>query len=364
MDNNIKYLVALSAFPKFGPKRLGRISNYFDNYESAYRANLKEYIDAGIEEKVASEFIGMRLTINIDSIIEKLEKENIRVITLRDKEYPEYLAEIYDPPHLLYYKGKLNASGNINIAIVGARKYTHYGKQIIEKIVPALVANNITIVSGLALGVDTEAHNATLENGGNTIAVLGTGIDTQCIYPSANRHLAEKIIANDGAIISEFPLGTPPLKHHFPQRNRIIAGLSIGTLVVEAGERSGALITARNALDQNREVYAVPGNIFSPVSIGPNNLIKQGAKTVTKAEDILESLDLNVISSYIDNKKIIPTTPEEKLIIEHLSHEPIHIDELVRLTKQNISAINSTLTMMEMKGMIKNLGGTQYILSK
>jgi DNA processing protein len=194
--------------------------------------------------------------------------------------------------------------------------------------------------------------------------VLGCGIEKNNIYPSANRGLAERIIESGGAVISEFPLNTPPLAHHFPQRNRIISGMSLGTLVVEAEEKSGALITARFALDQNREVFAVPGGIHSPMSKGPNSLIKQGARPVTEPEDILEALDLNNISSYIKAKRILPDTPEEARICEFLSAEPRHIDEITRSTGLPSNVVNSTLAIMEMKGIITALGRMEYALKR
>jgi len=248
------------------------------------------------------------------------------------------------------------------LAVVGSRKFSSYGKMAAEKIIGILSQNNLTITSGLALGIDAIAHLTALEAGGRTIAVLGSGLDKENIYPSANRYLADKIISSGGTIISEFPIGTPPLKHNFPQRNRLIAGISIGTLVIEADEKSGALITARYALEQNREVFAVPGSIFSNQSRGTNKLIKQGAIPITAAEDIIEALNLAQATGPIDKKNIVPQTPEEEKIFLQLSHEPMHIDELMRLTKLDTSKINSTLTIMEMKGLVKNLGGMQYVI--
>lgn len=364
IDGNQKYLIALSHFQKFGPTRLKRLKNFFANFEKTFKANLDDLRKAGIEESVAQEFISTRDDIDIDSILEKIKKENIKICTGEDKTYPKLLKEIYDPPQILYYKGELNNNDEFSLAVVGTRKFTSYGKQATEEIVRKLTNNKIVIVSGLALGIDTLAHDTTLGMSGRTIAVLGTGIDSQSIYPSANRYLAEKIIASGGAVISEFPLGTQPLRYNFPQRNRIISGLTLGTLVVEAGEKSGALITAQCALEQNREVFTIPGSIYSGASKGTNNLVKQGARAVTNIEDILETLDLKNITSYIDNKKIIADSPEEKVVIANLDNEPKHVDELIRLTKLNASIINSTLTMMEMKGMVKNLGGMQYVLAR
>ena len=364
MLNKLKYLIAVSHFPKFGPVRINKLKKFFPDLESAFRATSNDLIQAGLEENIATEFTAVRANIDPDKIMDDLARENIKVITIDDQSYPKLLAEIYGPPPLLYWKGMIEKNDEFSLAVVGTRKFTSYGQQATENIVQELAASNITIISGLAYGIDSLAHNACLNAGGRTVAVLGSGLDQQSIYPSANRYLAEKIIDSDGLILSEFPLGTPPLRHNFPQRNRIISGLALGTMVVEAGEKSGALITARLSLEQNREVFAVPGSIYSLVSFGPNNLIKQGAKPVTRAADILEALDLTRITSYIDSKKIIPESAEEELIITHLGQEPVHVDELIRLTKLKTSLINSTLTLMEMKGMVKNLGGMQYVLAR
>ncbi|MFH1661560.1 MAG: DNA-processing protein DprA [Candidatus Falkowbacteria bacterium] len=362
--NNLKYLVALTNFPKFGPVRITKIKKIFPDLGNAFNASYNELIKTGIEGKIIEEFISERVKIDPDKIMEELDKENIKILTIEDKNYPKLLSEIYCPPPLLYYKGSVDYLNEFCLAVVGSRKYTAYGRQITEQIVKNLAQNNLTIISGLALGVDSIAHNSALEVNGKTVAVLGTGIDRKSIYPYSNTYLADKIIDSGGAIISEFPIKTPPLRFNFPQRNRIIAGLSLGTLVVEATEKSGALITSNYALEQNREVFAVPGNIYSPVSIGPNNLIKSGAKPVTNAEDIIEALDLNQITDYIENKKIIPDSPEEEKILAHINHEPIHINDIARILNLNITIINSALAIMEMKGMIKNLGNMQYVLAR
>jgi DNA processing protein len=360
-NTDLKYLVAVHSFPKFGPVRIKRLKNYFPSFEQAFRANMAELKQAGIEENIASEFCSARLNINPDDLMVRVEREHIKILTLADNNYPRLLNEIYDPPPLLFYLGELKPDDDFSIAVVGARKYSHYGQQVAEKIVFDLAKNKITIVSGLALGIDALAHNAALNAQGRTIAVLGSGLDRYSLYPADNRYLAEKIVSSGGLVLSEFPLGTAPLKFNFPQRNRIISGLSRGTLVIEAGEKSGSLITANFALDQNREVFAVPGNIFSENSVGTNSLIKKGAKTVTSAAEIMEALDLANITSYINNKVIIPESHEEEIILSFLSHEPIHVDELIRLSALNVAQINSALIMMEMKGMVKNLGNQNYI---
>ncbi|MFH0891168.1 MAG: DNA-processing protein DprA [Candidatus Falkowbacteria bacterium] len=364
MSDDIKYKVALNNFPKFGPVRLRKLKKYFPDAEHIFKSPPGELTRAGIEEKTANEFAAARKNIDPDALWEKVKKENIAVIALEDDDYPDLLKEIYDPPHLLYCRGEIGKKNGSGLAVVGTRKFSPYGKQVTETLVSDLVNNNFTVISGLALGIDTLAHNAALSLSGRTIAVLGTGLDKKNLYPSSNLRLADKIAAEGGAVISEFPLGTPPLKHNFPQRNRIISGMTLGTIVIEAGERSGALITARYALEQNREVFAVPGNIYSPVSVGPNNLIKAGAKPVTTASEIMDTLDLTRINTYIENKKIMPASREEEIILANIKYEPQHIDELIRLTGLDTARINSTLIIMEMKGMVKNLGGMQYVLGR
>jgi len=364
----LKFWVALNNFSKFGPRRFKKIYDYFyaedKELKNAFEAPIKELARAGIEENIAEEFTVARREINPDSLMSKVEKEGLKILTFTDEAYPRLLREIYSAPWLLYYKGDFDLKNDFSLAVVGSRKHTGYGQQIVEEIVRDLVKSNLTIISGLALGIDSLAHNACLEAGGKTIAVLGSGLDKQSLYPVQNRYLAEKIAVNGGAVISEYPLGTPPLKQNFPQRNRIISGLALGTLVVEAREKSGALITASFALEQNREVFAVPGSIYSPSSQGQNKLIKDGATVVTSSQDIIEALNLTQATAYINNKKTLPTCPEEEKIISQLSHEPVHIDELVRLTGLDTSTTNSTLVIMEIKGMIKNLGGMNYVLAR
>ena len=221
----------------------------------------------------------------------------------------------------------------------------------------------MTIVSGLAQGIDTLAHLAAVENKSRTIAVIGSGIDWQSVFPPGNKRLAQMIIQN-GALISEYPPSAAALKHHFPARNRIVSGLALGTLVVEAPEKSGALLTARHALDQNREVFAIPGPIFSETSLGPNNLIKIGAKLVTQTADILDELNLRDLAQNITAKQILPDTKEEAAIIAILSQEPVTIDKIIQETKMDTALTTSTLVLMEMKGKVKNLGGMQYVLAR
>lgn len=283
-------------------------------------------------------------------------------VFITDKHYPRRLKEIHSPPKVLYIRGSLPQCLECTLAVVGTRKTSPYGRAVTPELVSALARSGIVIVSGLALGIDALAHQAALDAGGQTIAVLGCGIDA--IYPIANRRLGLEIIKRGGAVISEYPPGTPPLKQHFPARNRIISGLSRGVLVIEGAEDSGSLITAKFAVDQNRDVLAVPGNIMSATSTGPNNLIKMGARAVTSAHDVLEALDLELADRYRENTRVIPATAEEEKLLACMGHEAVHIDEIIQKSKLNTSIINSALTMMEMKGIVRHLGGMYYVRSK
>ena len=284
------YFVALSTFSKFGPKRFSILRQYFPTMQAAWEATATELRAAGIDQAVAEEFIVHRQKINPAEEMAKLAKEKINVITVAAANYPKLLKEIYDAPPVLYYQGELPDNINFCLAVVGSRKYTSYGQQVVQSLVSRLAQAGLVIVSGMALGIDALAHLTCIGSKGKTIAVLGSGLDRANIYPASNRYLAEQILAHNGLLMSEYPYGTPPLKHHFPQRNRIISGLALGTLIIEASTESGALITASCALEQNREVFAVPGSIFNPNSAGTNNLIKNGAKAVSTAEEIMETL--------------------------------------------------------------------------
>lgn len=360
----LKYLVAISQFPKIGPKRYQLLRNYFQTPTNIWNANLSELKHAGLEENLASEFALARNEIDPDAEMEKLSKENIQAIGADDEKYPKLLKEIYSAPFILYYKGNLNNLHEQAIAVVGTRRVSYYGKVVTPQIVTELLNQDLIVVSGLALGVDGLAHLTAVKNKKTTIAVLGSGLDAENIYPSSHRRLAEDIINNNGLIMSEYPIGMMALKQNFPSRNRIISGLSLGTLVIEADEKSGSLITAQFALEQNREVFAIPGPITSPLSIGTNNLIKKGAKPVTCVEDILEELNLKQIKTFRSNREIIPDSPEEATILKHLIDEPRHINELAQMTALAMTEINATLMKLEMKGKVRNLGNMMYVINK
>lgn len=295
MENSeLKYWLFFSKIGTIGPINFKKLYQYFPDLSLAYRANHQELLSLGLSEKIVHDISSKKQEIDLEKLLTDLTKENIKVITIKDNGYPPLLKEIANPPAVLYYQGEIINQADpeeTTIAIVGARKATAYGLKVAEKLARELAERNITVVSGLAIGIDTAAHKAVVFKNKRTIAVLGSGLDKSSFYPKENLILQEQIIKSGGVTISEFPPETLPLPQHFPQRNRIIAGLGLATLVIEAAQTSGSLITARDALEQNREVLAVPGNISSPLSQGPNNLIKLGAKAVTEIEDILEAIN-------------------------------------------------------------------------
>lgn len=285
--------------------------------------------------------------------------EEIRTINIKDENYPKLLKEIKDPPKVLYVRGELKTEENC-FAVVGTRMFSPYGKQVALEIAGDLAEAGLTIVSGLAPGIDTFSHQATVERSKRTIAVLGTGVDDKSIYPQSNLKLAKKILEIGGCLISEYPPGTKGTKFTFPNRNRIISGLSLGVLVVEAKQKSGALITAEWAKKQGRKVFAVPGPIHSSNSKGPHYLIKTGAKLVENANDILKELKLPIkeLSSFYEGE-----TEEENLILEALKEESLDIDRIIEKTKLSAAIVASTLAILEIKGKVRNLGGNIYAIN-
>lgn len=365
------YWLAFSSFPGIGPKRFFLLRKYFGNAKKAWNSKQSIWRKLGLSQKLVTSFLQFREEFDFVQIKTDLEKNLVAFLTLKDKDYPEYLKEIPDPPFVIYIKGKLKTGDKKSLAVVGTRKMTPYGREVTEKFVKWLVFQGFTVVSGLARGVDSTAHRSALEQQGRTIAVLGSGLDT--IYPPENKNLAEKICQN-GALISEYPLGVLALPANFPLRNRIISGLSLGILVTEGEIKSGTKITARYALDQGREVFAVPGPITSPTSAGPTELIKLGAKLVTCGEDIISELNLAGLDEPVKitstNKskngkeavfKVNFNNQTEKQLWELLMTGSKHIDELVRNTGFSTAKVMSTLTLMEVSGIVKNIGNGTYM---
>lgn len=328
--------------------------------EQAFLSSVTNLLEAGIEPEMANRFLQARLHINPDKELEEINTQGISVVTRMDKNYPPLLKQLFDPPAVLFYRGTLPDSNRKHLAVVGSRKATSYGTYATEHIIAPLAESGAVIVSGLAYGIDTTAHRTTIEHNGTTLAVLGCGIDQQSIYPSANRALASQIIASGGAIISEFPIGSLPLKQHFPYRNRVIAGLCHGTIVIEATLKSGSLITARAALEAGRDVYAVPGAINTPLSEGPNNLIKMGATPVTCASDIMEIKTIKSKTTSPSLQTYEPRNEQERVVLSFMGAQPIQIDEIARVCILPVEKISSTITLLEMKGIIRHEGGCYY----
>lgn len=358
---DLRYWVGFSLIPGIGSVKFSLLVNYFGNLEDAWFASASELKEAGLDSRTIETIVSYRPRISLDKEMEKLERFKVKVLTYKDGSYPPRLKEIYDFPPVLYVRGEILPQDEWAIAVVGTRKATVYGRQSTEEIVSDLAHHKITIISGLAKGIDTIAHKSALEAGGRTIAVFASGLDI--VYPAENAKLAQEIIEK-GALVSDYPLGIPPKAENFPRRNRIMSGMSLGVLVVEAGEESGALITARLALEQNREVFAVPGSIFSPLSRGTNKLIQEGAKLVMSYKDILEELNLTITAKQIEMKELPSVSPEEDRILRCLSTEPLHIDEICRTSGLPIFIVSSTLTMLELKGLIRQIGGMNYVLAK
>jgi DNA processing protein len=360
---DLKYWISFNRLPEMGALKFQKLLKNFPTMEEAWRANLPELMSAGLTEKEANNIIINRSAINPGEELEKLIKLGIRAITITDADYPKNLKEIFDAPPILFYRGSIACLSRHCLAVVGARKHTAYGEAAAKKIVTPLAKNNITIVSGLALGIDALAHEATFKAGGLTAAVLGSDLDWKNIGPKTNLKLAEQILDSNGCLISEYSLGTTANRQTFPQRNRIISGLSRGVLIVEAGENSGSLITAACAVEQNRDVFAVPDSIFSPYSTGANNLIKRGAKPVTEADDILGDW-LCQGELKLNKKELLETADEiEKIILDKLSFEPLHLDKLTELCQIKINMLSSKLMIMEMKGLVRSIDGGKYMKS-
>ncbi|HPN96302.1 MAG TPA: DNA-processing protein DprA [Candidatus Moranbacteria bacterium] len=357
----MKYLNALNKISGIGPQKTRKLLSFFKTPENAWKASLKDLINSGIGEKTAETVVQEKSCINPEEEWEKLEKNGIKMIAWENSDYPEILREIPNPPYIIYTRGNYNFEKFIGISVVGSRKYTSYGAQIARSFAGELAKANITVVSGMAIGIDTFAHRGALEEKGKTIAVLGNSLDDNSIYPRNNFNLSREI-SQQGLLLSEYPIKTSAGPLTFPARNRIIAGLSLGTLVIEASENSGALITAKMALDYNREIFSVPGSIFSSQSIGTNNLIKSGARVVTSIKDILEELDLNENEAGAKLIAKIPSSKEEEIILKILSSDPLHIDIISKLSRLEVATVSSTLSIMEIKGWTKNIGGQNYII--
>lgn len=357
--------IAWSTFVPFGPAHIKLLVEYFGSAEKAWEAPIKQLTEIGLSPSLVAKLKEHRSNLDLDLYLNSLEKLGIDVILKDDEEYPARLKEIDDTPYLLYArqsckgtpcKANLAEISEVGVAVVGSRKATSYGKDVTERLVAGLVDAGVTIVSGLALGIDAIAHKTAVDCKGSTIAVLGNGLDT--IYPPSNRLLARRMLeSKNGTIISEYPLGYPALPQNFPYRNRIVSGMSLAVLVIEGTAKSGTLLTASCAARQGRDVFAVPGPITSILSQAPNLLIKQGAKLVERAEDILEELKIESRIKNYESKKTLPETKEEEKLLSLLEREGLDVDSIVRISGLDVGIVLGTLTSMELKGMVKNVGG-------
>lgn len=358
---DLPYWVGFNIVPGVGRVKFSQLEKYFGKLETAWQAGAADLKQAGLDSNVIKSIEEMRPHIDLVSEMERLDKAGIKVYTFQDDDYPARLREIFDYPPIIYLKGELSLQDEWCIAVVGTRRATVYGKQVTQEIVENLARNKITVVSGLARGIDTIAHRAALEAEGRTVAICACGLDS--VYPPENAALARSIVEN-GALISEYPLGAKPRADNFPRRNRIMSGMSLGVLVIEADEISGAVITAHMALEQNREVFAVPGSILSPMSRGTNTLIQEGAKLVRNCTDILEELNLTANIQQLEMKEMVPTTETEDLLLKQLSSEPVHVDAVCRSSGLPVATVSSNLAIMELKGLVKQVSTMNYVLAR
>lgn len=341
-----------------GAVRFQAVLDHFGDPQIAWNAPYSALRAAGLSEKIAENLIEVRDSVSLEEVWQSLQEQGIRVLIWDDPGYPKHLKEIDQPPPLLYLRGDLELADEWAVAIVGTRRVTHYGRQITAEVASTLARSGVTVVSGLARGVDAIAHQAALDAGGRSIAVLGSGVDR--IYPPEHRRLADRLIER-GALISDYAPGTPPEASNFPPRNRIISGLSLAVVVIEAGAKSGALITASFAADQGRDVFAVPGNINAPQSKGTNRLIQDGAQPLLSAESVLEALQLTMVAEHRAARVVLPADAVEAQLFAMLDQQPRHVDEIRAQANLPIEKVSATLALMELKGMVRQVGGMHYV---
>jgi DNA processing protein len=353
-----RYWIGFNLIKGIGAVRMQALIHHFGDLEEAWKAAPAELAQAGLGLKVIERIIQARGQVDLEKVWKKIDSQDIHILTWEDEAYPQRLKEIDQPPPVLYIRGEYLPDDLFAVAIVGTRRVTPYGRQITEELSSFLAANGITVISGLARGVDAIAHQTALKAGGRTIGVLGSGVDK--IYPPEHRALAEKMMGS-GAIISDYVPGTPPDATNFPPRNRIISGLSLAVVVIEAGETSGALITAEFAAEQGREIFAVPGSILAPQSKGTNKLIQNGALSLLSVNDLMQALDLTRMGEHKAARKMIPADETEARLLTVLGAEPLHVDEIRNQTELPIEKVSATLALMELKGMVRQVGGMNYV---
>jgi DNA processing protein len=362
-DGSTAYWVAWSKIPGVGAARARKLEAFFGNLAEAWGADAFALKSAGIDERVIGAFLRERRKLDPEAEMERLRGARIEAHALPDASYPARLREAPNPPMVLYARGGLTPEDEWAVGIVGTRRASQYGRRVAADLAGELGRSRVTVVSGLARGIDGVAHKAALDAGGRSIAVLGSGVDQ--VYPWENRGLAERMVEGCGAVVSEYPPGTKPDARNFPPRNRIITGLSLGLIVVEADMKSGALISAGFADEQGRKLMAVPGPVTSSLSDGPHYLLKLGAaKMVTSAQDVLEELNLQQVAAMQETRQAVPADPTEAVLLGRLSAEPVHVDELARETGLAVALVSGTLTLMELKGLARSVGVMQYVAAR
>ncbi|HNT23513.1 MAG TPA: DNA-processing protein DprA [Anaerolineales bacterium] len=358
MDKARLFWVGFNLVKGIGAVRFRSLLETFGSAEQAWNASASDLRQAGLGPKLVENLTQVRSQVSLEQVWQRIQAQGIQVLTWEDEAYPRRLKEIDQPPPVLYLRGDLQAQDEWAVAVVGTRQVSAYGRQVTEELAGLLARNGVTVVSGLARGVDSVAHQAALNAGGRTLAILGCGVDR--IYPPENRRLAEQLLAH-GALMSDYAPGTPPDGPNFPPRNRIISGLSMAVVVIEAGLTSGALITASFAADQGREVFAVPGNILAPQSKGTNRLIRDGARPLLEPQEVLEALNLTRVVEHRTARTALPGDATEALLLQTLTHEPLHVDEIRTLTSLPIEKVSASLALMELKGMVRQVGGMNYV---
>lgn len=348
--------IAFRQIPRIGPARIRTLLDQFGTLQSAWHASEREIRDA-LPGQLQQELLEARNRTDVTALYHRVTQDGVHVTCWTDDSYPALLREVPAPPPVLYYRGQLIETDSIAVAIVGTRKVTAYGRDMAYRIAYDLAQAGVTIVSGLALGVDGVAHRAALEAGGRTIAVLGSGIDV--LYPGRHRDLARKI-EDQGAVVTDYPPGTQPDRFNFPPRNRIISGLSRGVVVIEAPERSGALITVDFAAEQGRDAFAVPGPVHAPSSAGCLRILREGATLVRSAEDVLEDLHIRRLDQDVPEHAPMQLSDDERRILAVLTSQPQHIDDLAEALNKSVGEVSGELMMLELQGNVHAAGGGYY----
>jgi len=352
------FWVGFNLVKGIGAVRLRALLDHFGDLSLAWDAPADALLAAGLNARLVEKVLQVRKQTDLEKTWSHIQDQGIKVLTWQDGDYPERLREIDQSPPVLYLRGTFQPEDASAVAIVGTRRVTAYGRQVADELAAYLGRNGVTVISGLARGTDAIAHQSAIKAGGRTIAVLGCGIDR--VYPPENRQLAEQVIAH-GCLLTDYSVGTPPEGVNFPPRNRIISGLALATIVIEAGEESGALITATFAAEQGREIFAVPGGIYAPQSKGTNRLIQQGARPLLAVQDVLEALNLTMVNQQNAARRVLPSDALEASIFQALGCEPVHVDEMCVQLNQPIEKLSAALAMMELKGMVRQVGGMNFV---